>query len=458
MKRIRPLLAIGLFGFAVSVSAARLDFGKTTHAVLPNGLAVVIIERHEIPLVELLAVVKGGSSMDPPGKAGLTSLTVEGLRRGAGSRGAMEMEEAIDALGAELSTQTGRDDSRVGLNLLSKDLPSGLDLLADLLQRPRFEVSEVEKQRSQTLARIEEEKDDPGSVATLHFTSALFDLHPYAHPTEGTRSTVSKLSREELVSQHAEWFVPENVELVIVGDVAAPAALAAVTSRFGAWARKSPPRIDLPAPAAPQARSVQLLDKPDATQSQVCIGGIGIPRSDPSWEALVLANTALGGGFTSRLEEKLRVDMSLTYGVGSVMPADRQSGPLFLQTFTPTETTRKIIDAAFEVLTRFRAEGPTAEELERARGYRSGVLAIRLQYPRAVADSLADEWVFGLPLDSLATTLDRYDAVTLPQAKAAALRYTTADALIVVLGKAQTVKPQLTGLGPITVEPYTREP
>jgi zinc protease len=457
--RLLPSAALALFGLTpLAALGARVDIGRTTRTTLPNGLEVVVVERREVPLAHLVVVVRGGSSTDPAGKSGLLSLTVESLRRGAGGRSAVEIEEALDALGARLSTATGPDDARIELNLLARDVPAGLDLLADLALRPKFDPDEVQKEKTQTLARLEQLKDEPEAVASRHFQSLLYGEHPYGRPEEGTATSVASLTRDEVAAAHAAWFAPENVVLVAAGDLAASSFVKGVRARLGGWKSKRPPPPRTPEPRAPAGRRLLLLDRADSTQSQVRLGGLGIRRGDAQYEALLFANTVLGGGFTSRLVEKLRVDMSLTYGVSSQMPARSETGPLFVSTFTPTETTRKIIDAALEVIAKFQEEGPTAEELEKARGFRSGLFAIGLQSLESVAGALADEKVFGLPPDSLATTLDRYAAVTLEQSRAAAKKYDAKDWTLVVLGKAEAVKPQLEGLGQMRVVPFTQEP
>jgi zinc protease len=458
MKLRLAVALLALAGIPATSHAARVELGRTAREKLPNGLQVVILERHEVPLAHLLFVAKGGSSTDPAGKAGALSLAVESLRRGAGGRSAIQIEEALDGLGARLATATNPDDARIGLDLLVKDLSRGLDLLADLVLRTRFEPAEVEKEKAQTLARLEQLKDEPSAVASRHFQALLYGAHPYGRPEEGTSSSVGALGRDDVAAAHAARFVPANCVLVVVGDLSAASVLEQVRERFGSWKGDASESLEIAPPEAPRGRRVLLLDKPDSSQSQVRLGGLGIRRADPAYEALLLANTVLGGGFTSRLVDRLRVDLSLTYGASSQMPARRTTGPLFVSTFTPTETSRKILDAALEVLAKFREQGPTAQELEKARGYLSGLFAIGLQSLENVAHQLASEQVFGLPADSLATTLDRYAAVTLEQAREAAKRYRTDDLTIVLLGKAEAVKPQLEGLGEVRVEPFTKEP
>jgi len=456
MKRHLAIFTLAVLAGASSAEAA-LDLGKTTRTRLGNGLQVVVVERPKLPLVTLLLMVKGGAASDPQGKAGLTSLTVEALRRGAGARDAKALAQALDGLGATLTANTGADDARLQLKVLSKDLGAGLDLLADLAIRPRFDAEEMEKEKRQTLAQIEQDRDDPRTVAGQHFFARLFPGHPYGRPAEGTRSTVETFSHEDVVRQHQAWFVPANTLLVAVGDVGAAGFAAEARNRFGAWKGAGVPALHVAAAPPVKGGTVLLIDKPDATQSQVRIGNVLVRRTDPEYEAIHIANTVLGEGFTSRLTERLRVDLSLTYNAHSRLAAQRQPGAFLVSTFTPTETTRKIVDEALELVRKARAGGPSAEEVDKARGYRAGTLAIRLQDGAAVASAVADVEVFGLKPDSLPTAVDRYRRVTFEQAKRAAARL-PADLYVVVLGKAEAVRPQLEGLGKIEVIPYTQEP
>lgn len=434
-----------------------LDLGKASRATLPNGLTLNIVERPDVSLVRLSVIVSGGSASDPAGKGGLRSLTAEMLRRGSVTHTGPEIEETLDSLGATLTIQTDADTSSLDLELLSKDVPAGLELLADLLTRPSFDAEEFGKEREQRVARLDALKDDPGTWASEHFQARLYGSHPYGHPVDGTGPTVAAISREEVVAHHHAWFVPRNCLLVVVGGVRTPALVQAIRTRFGKWEGGNPPRLALPAPS-PAPRGVLLLDRPDSTQSQVRLGSVGIPRSDLAWDALELANTVLGGGFTSRLVERIRVDLSLTYNIYSRAEKRRARGPLFIFTFTPTQTTRRIVDETVAVVEQFRESGPTAEELDKAKGFEAGLLAIRLQSLAGTASALADEWIYGLPQDSTRTAVERYRAVTLEQAQAAAKRYSARDAVVVVLGKAEAVRPQLEGLGPISVEPATKDP
>ena len=439
------------------IAGIPLDLGKTSRATLPNGLAVAVVERPDVSLVRISAVLSGGSASDPAGKAGLRSLTTEMLRRGSTEHTGAEIEETLDGLGATLSIATEADASSIDLELLAKDAQAGLALLAELLTRPRFDAGEFSKGREKTIATLDALKDDPGTWASEHFQARLYGSQPYGHPVDGTGATVGTISREDVMAHHRAWFVPRNCLLVVVGSIRAPELLAAIQTHFGKWKGGSPPRLELAA-SPPAPRGLLLLDRPDSTQSQVRLGGLGISRSDPTWDALQLANTVLGGGFTSRLVERIRVDLSLTYSIGSSAGARRGLGPLFVRTFTPTDTTRRILDETLAVVEQFREKGPTAEELEKAKGFQIGLMAIRLQYLWATTSALGDEWIYGLPKDSTRNAVERYRAVTMEQAQAAAKRYAARDCVIVVLGKAETVRPQLEGLGPISVEPATTNP
>ncbi|HEY7369112.1 MAG TPA: pitrilysin family protein, partial [Thermoanaerobaculia bacterium] len=445
------LATLLLIAPAAVLTAAPMNFGKVTRETLSNGLPVVVVERHDAALVDMLLVVRGGAASDPAGKSGLTSLTVESLRRGAGARNALQLAGALDSLGANLTTLTGAESARLELNLLSKDASAGLDLLADLVLRPRFELPEIQKEKTQTLARLEQEKDDPDAVADRHILAALYGKHPYGRPASGTVKSVTGITLADVVKHHGATFVPENCFLIVVGDVVTADLLRAVSARFGAWPKKAAPKIEISPPSAPSGRRILILDREDSTQSQVRLATVGLARPDPRWDTLFLCNTVLGSGFTSRLTERLRIDLSLTYGASSQMPQRSQPGPIIVSTFTPTETTRKIVDEALAILKSYRETGPTPEELEKAKGFRSGLLAISLQSYDDVASELANALLYGLPPDHISGAIDRWKAVTLEKAKQDVAIYPGDAWTLVIDGKASEVRPQMEGLGEITV-------
>jgi len=432
-------LALLLALAAPALAADELRLPPVTRATFDNGLRVLVAEYHELPLVEFHLIVGAGAAQDPAGKEGLAALTAGTLTRGTGKLSASELARAIDGLGGRITATPGPDSTIVTAEFLSKDFRAGLDLLRQVLLDPAFARDEVRRRRDEQAADIVAALENTSAVADKCFAGFLYGTHPYGRPIDGRSTTVPKLGRGDVADFYERWYRPNDTILVLVGDVAAAEATVRLREAFGAW-RPRPDAVAARAAPPPRltARRVLLVDKPDATQTQIRLGNVAIARSDPEYVPATVANTILGGGFTSQLIEELRIKRSLTYSAWSAFVARLTGGDFRLGTFTKTPTTAETLALALSVEGEFRTRPPARESLAKAKTYLRGQFPLRIESPDALAARLGEAEFNALGPDELATYRERVAVVTPQQvAEVAAKLMPPPEAVaIVVVGKA----------------------
>jgi zinc protease len=430
---------------------------RSLDVTLSNGLRLHAMEYRALPVVDFDLIVCAGAAHDPPGREGLADLTAELLRKGTARRTARELADAVDFVGGSLEGSADQDGTRMTGGFLSKDLDLALDLVAEMVMEPVFAQDEVERLKGETIAELQGVRENPGLLASRRFVDLLFHAHPYGHPSPGRESTVAAITRDDVRRFYEGHYRPDNVILVAAGDFDPDEFMAKAEARFGRWAPAgigaSAASRDLAGPQGLAGRSIYLIDKPDSTQSQIRMGGLGPPRTDPDYTRLSVANAIFGGGFTSRLVEEIRVNRGLSYGVTSRFYPLVRGGAFLISTFTKNATTRETIEVTLAVLGRFRDEGPTPEEMDKARRYLKGTFAIGHQSPGSLAEALADIAFYGLPRDYYDTYLDRLGAVTAADVRRVSSRFPYDDMVILVLGQASAVGQDLEALGPVGLLP-----
>lgn len=451
------LLALAFLATTLPARAAdELVLPIVTRATLANGLRILVAEYHELPLVDVAVFVGAGAAQDPPGKEGLAELTSNALRRGTSNLSADALAEKIESLGGVVNAQAGTDATIVTSEFLSGDVATGIDLLRAVLRDPAFARDEVRRARDEQLANLVAALEEPAGIAEKCFAPWLYGNHPYGRPPDGKPKTVESLGRGDVRDFYDHWYRPNGTIMVLVGDIVAADAIARLQQAFGDWK----PRADAvaqhvaPPPPTPAGRPVLLVDKPDATQTQIRIGAIALTRNDPDLLSSQVANTILGGGFTSRLIEELRVKRSLTYGAASTFVARRDGGDFRIQTFTKTPTTVQTTKLALDVLADFRSHAIDPKLVTKAKTFMRGQFPLRLEPPDAIAARLAEIEFFGLPQNDLATYRTRVAAVT-PEiaSRAAAAHMPARDAVaITIVGKASEIRAPLeAAFGPVQV-------
>jgi zinc protease len=435
-----------------------LTLPAVTESTTSSGLTVLAAERGPLPLVSMRLVLRAGSATDPKDKHGLADFTVRLLRRGTARLSADAIDEAVEFVGASLATGVSEDLMSLYLTTPAEHFPAMLAVLGQLVCEPTFPEKEVVLSRERSLAQFANDLDDASTVADRAFTRALWGKHPYGHDVGGSASHVGTFTREDAERFHRERLGPKGAMLVVVGAVKPELVAAEAEKAFAGWLSKDQlePQAAPPVEGVAQAGRILLVDKPDQTQSQVRIGGPGYRLGHPDYFPSTAMNIALGGGFTSRLVNEVRVERGLSYSVGSYFDAMNAGGAFAISTFTKTASTREIIDVVLGEVEKVRKGGITPRELKSAQTYLAGLYPMRTETNESIASILADIRVHKLGEDWVEKFRERLCAVTSKQVKAASAKYLFPQApAIVLLGKASEVKKQLKGLGPITVVPVS---
>jgi zinc protease len=416
---------------------------------LKNGARVFIMETHEVPLVTLRLLLPAGSAMDGPASEGVANLTGRLLQKGAAGLTEDQISEMIEDVGGRVDVSTGRDYSIVNGDFLAKDLGRALDIIGKVVLAPDFPKDAFDREKGLVVAEIQAEREEPMAVASKEFPRVLMGDHPYAHPVEGGEASVTALTRDKVLEFYKKHYVPAGSMLAVVGDVDAGKALDLVKKTFEGWkgeasAQTIPPLVVRTFPG----RKLYVIDKPDATQSQIRIGNLAVGRSSPEHFPLLVANNVLGGGFTSRLMEEIRVSRGLSYGARSDMSELKVGGFFGVTTFTKNATLRQTIDVALDQLKRIRTEKMNDAELTSSKKYLSGLFPFDVETNGDLAGWLVDLSFYNLPVDYVEGYRNHVDSVTPGEAmKVADEHFWLDDNVILLLTNYSAVKDQLKGLG-----------
>jgi zinc protease len=414
---------------------------------LSNGLPVWIAELHKVPVVQVSLVVKAGAGDDVPGKFGVANLTAEMLDEGAGSRGALEIADAVDYLGARLSTDSSFDASTVELHVAVARFADALPIMADVVMRPTFPEKELQRLREELLTALLQAEDDPATLAGLAFPRVVYGpTHRYGTADIGTAAALKGLNVADLRQFHRTRYAPDRSALIVAGDVTADRLLPLLEDAFGGWKASGTAAPALPVAPQLKARQMYLIDKPGAAQSQIQVGWIGVPRSTPDFFALRVLNTVLGGAFTSRLNTNLRETHGYAYGASSTFDMRASAGPFFAAAGVQTDKTSEALRETFKELAAIRTRIP-ADELEKAKNYLALLLPRNFETTSSLAASLAQMFVYNLPEDYYATYTDKIRAVTAADVQRVAETYIQPDRFaILVVGDRKAIEPGLRAL------------
>lgn len=421
---------------------------------LANGLPVWVVELHKVPVVQVSLVVRGGSGADLPGKFGVANLTAEMLDEGAGSRGALEIADAIDYLGANLSTSSSFDASSVDLHVPVARLGEALPVMADVALRPTFPDQELQRVREELLTGLLQAEDDPDTLVRVAFPRLVYgEQHRYGTLAVGTAASLKGFTPADLKQFHSQNYVPSNAVVIVVGDVTPDTVLPQLETAFGSWKGSAQPAAKVTDAPQLKARQVFIVDKPGAAQSQIRIGWIGVARSTPDYFALRVLNTVLGGAFTSRLNTNLREQHGYAYGAGSAFEMRTAAGPFFAAAGVQTDKTTESLQEFFKELSGIRTAIPEPE-LEKAKSYVALALPRSFETTSSIAASLSQVFIYGLPDDYFARFTERVRAVTAADAQRAAERYIQPEKFaVVVVGDRKVIEPGIRSLklGPVRI-------
>ncbi len=423
---------------------------------LPNGLEVLLVERHEVPLASVIVQVRSGAAHDPLDLPGTAVWTSAMLTEGAGELGALELADAVDFLGASLSADAGWEGSRVMLNVPSARLDDGLELLADVTLRPTFPAAEWQRLADEQRTAFLQWRDNPYALSQLARDRALWGQHRYALPRSGTKASLEKVTLADLKAFHETRFTVDNAFIVVAGDVTRAEAERLLQRHFGGW-QKAPAGFRQPewlAPKPPRdGQQVILVDKPGAPQSLVAALGRAPDDLDELDAGVEVMNTLLGGSFSSRLNQNLREEHQYSYGARSSFDV-REDGNAFLaMAAVATPVTAPALEEMLKEIALMRTYVEDSEAA-RARGYLALTFPSTFETVGAVASFWAWAHAKGVPPERV----QRFPARALEQDERALLEAARANVplshlRLVVVGDRDSIEPglQKLGLGPIRV-------
>ncbi|MCZ6506458.1 MAG: pitrilysin family protein, partial [Acidobacteria bacterium] len=426
---------------------------QPTRLELDNGLVLVLVEDHELPLIDAVARIRTGQRVDPADRAGLASLTGEVMRTGGTeTRSGDESDEFLEGRGASIEAEIGIDVGSAAMSSLEEDFVEVLGLLAEILRHPVFDQGKLEVAKNQANTAIARQNDSPQAILFREFAKVLLgEESPYTRPD--TYTSIASITRDDLLAFHQQYFQPNNIILGIVGDFDTEEVVEQVKAVFGDWPAGAMVEKFEGGYRTEPSPGVAYVEKNDMTQSMIVMGHLGVRRDSPDFYAIEVFNEVLGGGFSSRLFSRVRSQKGLAYAVsGSLGSKWDREGRFQLFTTTKTETTGAAIEALIlEARNVAGDEPPTEKEVTRAKQAILSSFVFTSDSPREILDQQLTYEYYGYPLDWLARYIDGIRAVTTEQVQAVGRRYVEPEAFaIVVVGPTEGRDRPLEDFGPVT--------
>ena len=433
-KKAGFLLSFILFTIHCSLftEVYALDVKRT---VLPNGLTLLQVERHNLPTVMATLLVKAGPSAEAPDKAGLANLTAELLTEGTKTRKASDISDAIEFIGGSLRVSAESDYTTISLSILKKDVERGFEILSDTVLNPVFREEEIKRKKELIKGSLKQSEENPSFVASKAFKKAVFGDLSYGRLVEGSIETIDALTREEIVRFHDRYYRPNNAVLSVVGDLT-DAELASLVKRFlSEWKAAEVPRFTPPPGPIPERKMI-LVDR-DLTQASIIVGQAGISRDNPDYYAFSVMNYILGGGgFSSRLMQTVRDELGLAYDIHSLLFPYKYAGLFEVGVQTKNRSANTVISEIVKQIEKISSVAVSDQELKDAQAYLTGSFPRRLDTNRKIADFLVAVEFYGLGLDYIEKYPQYIHAVTKEDVLGAAKKYLDAERyVLVVVGK-----------------------
>ena len=398
--------------------ARKVNIPAVQDKVLANGLQVIVVNRSVTPLVSLALYLRSGAEVDPPNLAGLTGLTASLLDKGTATRTAPQIAEAADALGGALGNGAGFDNAQVSITVTTPRLDAAIDLLADVVRHPTFTQEEIDRERRRTLDGLRVTLSQPGGLARLVAARAVYGDGAYGHSAAGTPASLPRIGRADIIKLHGTYYRPDNAVLVFAGDIDLERATQAASRAFGDWKK---PASALPKTPAGTGKSTLAptvaVDLPGTGQAAVTVVHRGIARDSKDYYAGIVANAVLGGSYSARLNEEIRIKRGLSYGAGSSLDARRHGGSFGGSAQTKNPSAAEVVGLLLGEFDKLATTAPDADELSARKATLSGNFGFTLETTRGLLGEVAGLAVYNLPLDELAHYLDNVQGVSAAQVR-----------------------------------------
>lgn len=454
------ILSSFLFLLVTGCSSMRISSGiklpSYDEYTLKNGLKIIAIEDHSLPYINVGLLVRSGASQDPAAKSGLAEMTAQLLERGSKLHSANELADSFGALGTAFSAGTDYDQSYFETSGLSQHQEKLLDLFFEVVTTPSFSVSEIDRMRSEFIAGIKRNYDQPRYVAGLAFNQMLFGAHPYGRSSSGTVRDLKGLKQKDIIRFYLKHYRPNNATLVLVGDLNSN-IIKYLEKTLASWESRPVELEKLPEQAPLSGRRLLLVHRGDLQQTEVRLGHYGVQRKIDDYLALQLADSILSEGFTSRLMNEIREKRGLTYGIQSGFDARKEVGPFIISTNTRNEKAGEIVSETIKTVEEFYSKGVTKEEVEAAKGYMRGAFPRRIETPDKMAQMLVALRFYGVDDSYLKNYIKNLNAISVDDVNRVIKKYYHPEQFqVVVYAPKDKALPQLRKLGMvIDVKNYT---
>lgn len=438
---ISLLLILAAAGAALAQApSSSLKLPPYKKVKLKNGMTLLLVERHTVPLIGFHAIVKAGAVADASGKDGTSSMTANLLRKGTKTRTADQFTNELDFIGGQFDAGSSADNTTVSAQFVKKDIAKGLDLFADALMNPIFPQDEFTKLQKQRLDGLKSAKDQAQAVIGNYFNAYFYGSHPYARPSNGDEKSMAALTRDDVVKFYQSFYAPGNIILAVAGDFNTPEMEKLLAQKFEMWPARQAPSVALPSTTGFTGKKLLLIDKPDSTQTYFRIGNLGVARTNADRVYLRVVNTLFGGRFTSMINTELRIKTGLTYGASAFFDERKVPGAFEIATYTKNATTVEAIDKTLDVLKQLHEKGVTEEQLTSAKKYIQGQFPPSLETAGQLAGVLADLEFYGLDEHEINDLYAKINAMTLADAQRVIKQYYPMDNLVFVLiGKSSEI-------------------
>ncbi len=423
-------------------------FPHITRTTLPNGLRVLVAENHNAPLVSLRTLIRSGADHDTHQTAGLASIVADLLDEGAGNRDAIRLAEDIGLLGAALGTGADWDASYVSADVLERNAGAAMEILADVTARATLPSDGLERVRAERLNEILQQRNEPAAIAGKRFSNLLYGTGTYGNSISGNAESVARITIDDVRKFYGQHFVPNNSAVVVTGDITPEGAIELVTQTLGEWQRGEDPPRPMIQPRPIDASRVYVVDRPQAVQSEIRVGHLGVARSTEDYFPLSVMNAIFGGVFNSRINLNLRERHGYTYGARSQFAFRRHAGPFVVAAPVRNEVTLQSVSEVLNELRRIRTGDLQDRELDDVKSYLIGVFPASVQTASDVSSRLVDMELYGLPEDYFDHYRDNIANVTSEDIERVAKKYLDPDrVLIVIVGNAKEIREPLGTLG-----------
>lgn len=452
---MRTVIAVVAFFFSVCAVAEGngVKVPPFERVQLGNGAVVLLMERHDVPLIAFSAALRGGAITDPDGSSGLASLLAGLLQKGAGARDAVQFAETVASVGGQIETSASTESIGVSGSFLARDQQLMVELLADILERPRLELTQFDTLRARQIEFIRAAKEsDLAALTPIYGEASLFAGHPYGRPVDGGEASLAALKHADLQRYYQEQVGADRLILAVVGDFKASQLKQRISRAFSGWRKASAPLPVLQKAQPVTSRRVLLVDAPESVQSYFWAGNIAVAKSDPRRAALDVTNTLFGGRFTSMLNSELRIRTGLSYGASSHFDKLQQPGHWALSSFTQTDTTIQALDLALATLDKLHESGLEPAMLESGKSYVQGQYPLALETSGQWASQLATLEFYGLDRRYIDDYSAALSGVTGADARTVISEVfpSSASLAIVVVGNASAIRDSLRKYGPVT--------